>query len=222
MIVARVRASGAGSSLSPVSDVSLEDSSPRRFPRWGSLNLDKLERRFSLGGSVVALISTLFFVPHLLHNTVVTQTQTPSLHHTCSLGYTLVKSTCEKSVLYHPKDYLVVFLGLLILGAAIGVAALRRSRPAVAVFSLLLGFLSGAAGILYFGLAGWLLVRGWRIHKFGDPSFKGAASAARAQRAERVREPRTPRSRRSSAPSMPKGPDASKRYTPKGTRPKRS
>ncbi|MBU6495459.1 MAG: hypothetical protein KGR42_03465 [Acidobacteria bacterium] len=205
-----------------MSDISASPSTPRRFPRWGALRLDKLERNFSLGGGVVALISTLFFIPHLIHNTTVTLTQTPSIHHTCSLGYSLVKSTCEKAVLYHPKDYYVVFFGLLIMGALIGVFGYLRNRPAVAVFSLLLGFLSGAAGILYFGLAGWLLVRGWRTHKFGDPSFKGAASAARAQRAARVRTPRAPRSQRGAATVTSKGPDASKRYTPKGTRPKRS
>ncbi|NNN03372.1 MAG: hypothetical protein HKL87_05195 [Acidimicrobiaceae bacterium] len=204
-----------------MSDPILSNPAPRRFPQWRSLNLDKLERNFSLGGGVVALISTLFFIPHLLHNTVVTQTQTPSAHHTCSLGYSLVKSTCQKSVMYHPSDYYVVFLGLLVMGALIAIFGYLRNRPAVAVFSLILGFLSGAAGILYFGLAGWLLVRGWRIHKFGDASFKGAASAARAQRATRT--PRAPRSRRgASVPDAIKSIEPSKRYTPKGTRPKRS
>jgi hypothetical protein len=104
----------------------------------------------------------------------------------------------------------LVFCGL-------GFIALRRRKRSLVVFSF---FVTGFAFTLIFAplgfalilLGAWLLLRAYRIQKFGTANAKMAAKEASA------RPPRRERKKAASTASTPaayKPPTANKRYTPK-------
>lgn len=99
----------------------------------------------------------------------------------------------------------------------LGYVGLRRQRRTLVVFAL---FICGFAFTLVFAplglalifLGGWLMLRAYRIQKFGTANAKLAAREAAARR------PRRERKEAARAPVTPTGhkpPTANKRYTPK-------
>jgi hypothetical protein len=104
----------------------------------------------------------------------------------------------------------LVFCGL-------GFIALRRRKRSLVVFSF---FVTGFSFTLIFAplgfalilLGGWLLLRAYRIQKFGTANAKMAAkeASARPPRRERKQAAAT-----ASKPAAYKAPSANKRYTPK-------
>ena len=99
----------------------------------------------------------------------------------------------------------------------LGYVGLRRQRRTLVVFAL---FICGFAFTLVFAplglalifLGGWLMLRAYRIQKFGTANAKLAAREAAA------RKPRRERKEAARAPVTPTGhkpPTANKRYTPK-------
>lgn len=192
---------------------------PSAAPREAILGLDKLERNLSYFGAVIAVISSLLFIPHLLKNTWITDTAKPSKSKTCATGYKLVASLCEKHVLTHPSYWWPQFGALLVIGLFIALFAWRNKRTGVIVASILLGLASGVAGILFLALGAWLLIRAFRLQRYGDATFRGSNDVARARgRASREKRPaRGERGARTAASSegAPKPPAPSKRYTPK-------
>jgi hypothetical protein len=136
-------------------------------------------------------------------------------------------STRTETIISHGKKHkaLVPIAGTwLLLGAIVlvfcglGFLALRRRKRSLVVFSF---FVIGFSFVLIFpplGFAlilfgGWLLLRAYRIQKFGTANAKMAAVEARA------RPPRRERSRSratgTAAATPYKAPVPSKRYTPK-------
>jgi hypothetical protein len=136
-------------------------------------------------------------------------------------------STRTETIVSHGKKHtaLVPIAGTwLLLGAIVlvfcglGFLALRRRKRSLVVFSF---FVIGFSFVLIFpplGFAlilfgGWLLLRAYRIQKFGTPNAKMAAVEARA------RPPRRERKRTGGATTATttafKPPSANKRYTPK-------
>jgi hypothetical protein len=136
-------------------------------------------------------------------------------------------STRTQTIISHGKKHkaLVPIAGTwLLLGAIVlvfcglGFLALRRRKRSLVVFSF---FVIGFSFVLIFpplGFAlilfgGWLLLRAYRIQKFGTANAKMAAVEARA------RPPRRERKRTGGAASATttvyKPPTANKRYTPK-------
>jgi hypothetical protein len=136
-------------------------------------------------------------------------------------------STRTQTIISHGKKHkaLVPIAGTwLLLGAIVlvfcglGFLALRRRKRSLVVFSF---FVIGFSFVLIFpplGFAlilfgGWLLLRAYRIQKFGTANAKMAAVEARA------RPPRRERKRTGGAPTATtmayKPPTANKRYTPK-------
>jgi hypothetical protein len=111
-----------------------------------------------------------------------------------------------------------LLLGAIVLGfCLLGYEGLRRRRRTLVVFAL---FVDGFAFTLIFAplgfalilLGGWLMLRAYRIQKFGTPNAKTAARQAAA------RPPRRQRKQAASSPAKPSGykpPSANKRYTPK-------
>jgi hypothetical protein len=99
----------------------------------------------------------------------------------------------------------------------LGFEGVRRRRRTLVVFAF---FITGFAFTLVFAplglalifLGGWLMLRAYRIQKFGTANAKQAAreAAARPPRRERKQAARTPPS-----PTGHKPPTANKRYTPK-------
>ncbi|HVA07348.1 MAG TPA: hypothetical protein VNG12_11465 [Acidimicrobiales bacterium] len=125
---------------------------------------------------------------------------------------------------YHlvPLSESWVLLGvLLLLCCGVGFLALQRRKRTLVAFSF---FLTGFAFTLIFAplgfalilLGGWLMMRAYRIQKYGTANAKMIAQG-RAERSPRgARAPRgTPTKKSAASPGARKPPTASKRYTPK-------
>ncbi len=177
------------------------------------MGIDDLERKISFVLGAIALVLAAILVPHLLHNTWVTDTASPSAAKTCPTHYHLVKGVCSYTHLTHPTDWLPQFLEIVLIGIALLGFAWRRKRAGVAAASLLLGLALGTAGLPFILGGGWLIVRAFRLQKYGDASFSGSSKRARAMAAERKAQ------RRGGTAPAPaadrRSPEASKRYTPK-------
>jgi hypothetical protein len=117
-----------------------------------------------------------------------------------------------------PLSGTYLLLGAIVVGfCLLGYEGLRRRKRTLVVFAL---FVDGFAFTLVFAplgfaliiLGGWLMLRAYRIQKFGTPNAKMAARQAVA------RPPRRERKQAASRPAKPavhKPPTANKRYTPK-------
>jgi hypothetical protein len=111
--------------------------------------------------------------------------------------------------------------GVILVLCVIGFAALWKRKRTLVSFSLfLLGFafavFIGLAGFLFIFLGGWLMLRAWRINKYGTTDSKVIRREAAAQpRGRQRKEAARSTSKTSSTPGTRKAPTASKRYTPK-------
>jgi hypothetical protein len=106
---------------------------------------------------------------------------------------------------------------ILLVFCVIGGLALQRRKRTMLVFSFfVIGFsftlIFAPLGFAIIILGGWLMLRAYRIQKFGTPTAKVAAreAAARPRRKERKQATRVP-----PTPTGHKAPTANKRYTPK-------
>jgi hypothetical protein len=185
------------------------------------MGLDSLERGISYFASAIAVISAALFIPHLTKNTWITDTAKYVKGKACPTGYTHAATLCEKHQLTHPSYWMPQFLLILVVGLFILLFAWRRKRVGVIVASLLLGLAGGTAGIVFLFLAAWLVIRAFRLQKYGDATFTGSSRRARTMGQEK-REGRdsTPRRTRASKDSKTTAktavaPAPSKRYTPK-------
>jgi hypothetical protein len=116
-----------------------------------------------------------------------------------------------------PVSDTYLLIGAIVVGfCLLGYEGVRRQRRTLVVFAL---FIDGFAFTLIFAplgfalilLGGWLMLRAYRIQKFGTPVAKLAAKeAARPPRRERKKAAQTP-----PTPTGHKPPTANKRYTPK-------
>ena len=220
----------------PDDDLTSADPTPRRFSRAGSassetrqavLGLNDLERKFSFAGAAVTLLFIAFYIPErLLKNTSITVTSAKLKDGSCASGYHLVTSLCSKTTIYHPSYWVIPFIYIVAMGAAIGIFALLRKRAGVIVASFMLGLASGivgSAGFVFLALGAWLAVRAFRISRYGDPTFRGANIKARERALERRANRASPaaraKSKKSAAASATasRTPAPSKRYTPKKT-----
>jgi hypothetical protein len=192
-------------------------------PRSVIMGLDTLESRVSLVGAAIALLLAGLFVPHLIHDTWVSDTLTPVKGH-CSAPYRLVSGVCRYRHLTHPSYWVPQFLLILIAALVIAGSALWRKRVGVAFAGLFLGLALGTIGVPFLILGGWLVIRALRLQRTGDPTFFGSSRKSRELAAERratrgaPRERGAARERRSrdaAGPTVRQTPTASKRYTPK-------
>jgi len=113
-------------------------------------------------------------------------------------------------------------LGLVILVlCAIGFAALwKRKRTLVAFDLFLLGFaftlFVGLLGFVFILVGGWLMLRAWRLNKYGTTNSKAIAREAAARpRGRQRKEAAQSTAKTGGSPGARKPPTASKRYTPK-------
>jgi hypothetical protein len=114
----------------------------------------------------------------------------------------------------------ILLAGISLIFAILGFVALRLRRRTILAFSLFFIGLSftytyGLLALPFLLVGGWLMVRAYRIQKYGTPSAKTIA------RDGAVRTPRTPRRDRKAAevaaskPVVHKPAAPNKRYTPK-------
>jgi hypothetical protein len=114
------------------------------------------------------------------------------------------------------QSWLLVY-GAVLLFNAFGFYGLWKRKRTLVVFSIMIsGFaiteFSAPIGFAFIVLGGWLLLRAYRIQRFGTANAKGAAQVAA------TRPPRRERKAAAAAAAKPvvhKTPTASKRYTPK-------
>jgi len=112
--------------------------------------------------------------------------------------------------------------GVILVLCVIGFAALWKRKRTLVAFSLfLLGFafavFIGLAGFLFIFLGGWLMLRAWRINKYGTTDSKVIRKVAATQPRGRQRKEaaRSKSKKTASTPGDRRPPTASKRYTPK-------
>ncbi|MGD1014062.1 MAG: hypothetical protein ABR963_06705 [Acidimicrobiales bacterium] len=191
---------------------------PSAVPREVVMGIDDLEKKVTYAAGAIALLLAGIFVPRLLKATKVTVTATPGKGNVCKAGYHLVASLCDKSHLAQPSTYWPQFLEILIIGGIMMIFAVKAKRAGVAMCALLLGLALGTVGFPFILLAAWLIIRAFRLQKYGDASFAGSGKKARemSQAKKAGRAYATPgASATTSAPRTATPPEASKRYTPK-------
>jgi len=184
------------------------------------MGIDNLERGISYVAGALAMVLALVISPRLFKNTTITTTSSLLKNKTCAATFHLVNGQCEKALVTHWSYWLPQFMEILILGLAVIYFTWRRKRAGVAVSTLLIGLAFGTVGLPFLLLGGWLIVRAFRLQKYGDATFSGSSRIARdAARAKKGG--RTPtRSKKGSAvatksSAQPVAPTQSKRYTPK-------
>lgn len=206
------------SRLAPRPTAPMSDDDLRQSMR----TLDPLERKIGWVVGALPLLLALILSPEILHNTPGTAIKLLKKGQHCPVK--LTGTTCVVSVTHHPSQYALQYSFLVAIGLIILFGVWRSKRVLVAVASLFAGLGTGVTGILSIFYGGWLLLRSWRLQRYG---VSGGA-AVRAMAVERSKErrenrttSRTPRMSRMSGKSSttaadgPKPPQSSKRYTPK-------
>jgi hypothetical protein len=184
------------------------------------LGLDHFERTVSLVGAGAALLFALATAIEWIRNVATIVKENPSATNTCLSGYHLVASLCQKVTHTTRSQWEVRFLFITIVALCILYFALRRKRAGVACFSIFLGLgLGVSTGLVFFLLGAWLIVRAYRLQKYGDASFFGSNRVAKeegqAKRANRPAKGAPTSESTASSSKASAAPMASKRYTPK-------
>jgi hypothetical protein len=187
------------------------------------LGLDNLERGISLFGASIALVLALVTAVEWVRN-VPTYNYVKHVKGTaCPKLYHLVVSECEQKIVTSRSEWEIKFFFILLVALCILYFALRRKRAGVACFAVFLGLGLGIeSGLVFFFLGVWLIVRAYRLQKYGVATMLGSNRVAKDMAVAR-REGRTFKTETSSdaktssksTPAKPTAPEASKRYTPK-------
>jgi hypothetical protein len=194
-------------------------------PRTVVLGLDSIEWRVSLAAAAIGLVFALVTAVGWSRNLATTNKVAHVKGKACQAGYHLVKSVnmCEEKVFTSRSAWEIEFVFTLVVALAILFFTLRRKRAGVACFAIFLGLGVGIErGFLFFFLGVWLIVRAYRLQKFGTPTMLGSNRVAKDMAIAR-KEGRHVTSDVSSTtsspsrptPTKPAAPEASKRYTPK-------
>jgi hypothetical protein len=171
---------------------------PKR--RKAMSTIDDIERKWSMAGLVLAFLLAIF-LPIYAHT---------SLH-----------SAKDKTTGVTSEALLIS--GAILLFCVVALVGLLRRKRTLIAFAF---FLSGLAFTLTFGplgfgfilLGGWLMLRAYRIQKYGVPGAKQVAREAALRPRGSGRQARGASgkgAKAAAASSGPKAPTANKRYTPK-------
>ena len=131
--------------------------------------LDRTEHKFALGGLSLATLAGIA-VPLW----VVSQNRVDKHGH--------------NSIAVAPDAWLL--MAAILVFCVIGFVALRKQKRTLVTFALfLIGFgftlFIGVIGFAFILLGGWLMLRAWRLNKYGSTSAKVVAREAAASRSER-------------------------------------
>jgi hypothetical protein len=198
-------------------------------PREVVLGLDPLERGLSLFGASIALVLAIVTAIEWARNLPVITTKKYVAGKSCPSAYpTHVNTLCEHIVKTTRTEWEVKFFFILIVALCILYFAIRRKRAGVACFAIFLGLGLGlGSGLVFFFLGAWLIIRAYRLQKYGIATMLGSNRVAREMATAR-KEGRAPnlepitdssstpsKGASKSVSSKPTTPEASKRYTPK-------
>jgi len=197
--------------------------------RAAILGLDTLERKVGLYGSVLALVVALAtqLGGVLNPNLAVSQSLAPLKGHICSsakLTYDKSTGKCTGKLPY-PLEHWVIGLVLLLAFAAAMLITVRIGRRGPLGFvALMTGFAFetqvGILGFPFIAAGGWLLIRAWRVQRYGSTTAS-KANPTGEKRPPATRPARPAKSKKTKA-TAPTGPAPNKRYTPKAQRKKRA
>lgn len=201
---------------------------PSLVPRAQILGLDPLEQRASwvaAGLTALLALSTVFL---WIRNPYIASSVSKLANGKCPPTSSLQSGTCEVHSHLSASAWEFRLFFIVLVGVVLAYFAWRHKRAGVATFSIFLGLGSSAIvgplsliGPLYLLFGVWLIMRAFRLQKYGDASFRGANKAAREQAAAR----KATRSGRSVNSISDGGrnatPAPSKRYTPKKSQSRR-
>jgi hypothetical protein len=213
---------------------------PSLAPREVVLGLDPLERGISIFAASIAFVLAIVTGIEWKRNLPSITTKSVPKGKSCPSAFpSRVNTLCEHIVKTTRTEWEVKFFFIVLVAACILFFALRRKRAGVATFAVFLGLGLGlGSGLVFFFVGAWLIMRAYRLQKYGVATMMGSNRVAREMALARKegREPdietytgstgasnaTTPRSG-SSKKTPPKSttPEASKRYTPKKPAPKR-
>lgn len=178
--------------------------------------VDPTERRYGLVAAVLSLVVGLFITFSVQLGVYPDTTKPVGTPKACPYGY--VDQAAGKAFdcvlnTQTPVDW-TRFAFLMVLTVAIVFSVYARRRSILAATTLLAGMAYGLLGLPFIALGGWLLVRAWRVQRFGTLNAREAADVARQRRGQRGE-----RRRRGGDGvedlARPRPPaSASKRYTP--------
>jgi hypothetical protein len=148
--------------------------------------VDDTERKLGYAASILAaVIALIAFVPFINNPSLtVNKTATPGKGHTCAtfFHYTKVngKFTCLEHLRYPRSHWVTELLIVLVFALAIFITTRIKRRAALAFATLMTGLamLLVVQSILAFAfilLGGWLMIRAWRVQRYGSPTAKGPA-----------------------------------------------
>jgi hypothetical protein len=181
--------------------------------------MDRVERNVSLFGVAIAMIISLVSLVAWIKKSPVITTQKFVKGKACPSAYPKhVGEFCEH-ILHATDSYWATrFLFIFVVAVLLLIFTLLRKRAGVACFSVFLGIGLGIAGVVFVFMGAWLIVRAFRLQRYGDATWSGSNKAAK-EMAQARKEGRDPTPKPSSVPAASPGPTApptaSKRYTPK-------
>lgn len=157
--------------------------------------VDPLERRIGYGGALLTvLIGLVEFIPYIRDPSKRVADDFARVGKHCPKGwkYSLVNGThqCVGTTAFTRTHWITELVILLFFGAFLAVAT-RYGRRSLVAFSMLFAGLavtsiSGSVlGVAYIGAGAWLMVRAYRVQKYGTTKSKEVAAIAAEQRAER-------------------------------------
>jgi hypothetical protein len=198
-----------------VSDITTPTPRNPRGTRRNPIPLDDQERKVTwFAVYIAAALAALEFV-EFIRNVPTTNTVKAGSHHSCPSGYHLVLTVCEKSTHIGRSSFLWLGGYLVVAALAITLFNRRNRRSGVVVAAIMLGFPLGTAGVAFFFLGAWLIMRAFRVQRYGDPTFAGSSRRAREVAEERRANRKAGKSLDVTSKSAP---TQSKRYTPKQSR----
>jgi hypothetical protein len=143
------------------------------------MGVDSIERKVTLFGAAIALVMSLGSVYGWVKNSPNLLTTKKVAHQACAAGYHQVLTLCEKTIPGSRADWALQFAYIFVGAALMLIFALRRSRTGIIFASLMLGLRLGMAGIVFLYVGIWLLIRAYRLQKYGDPSLFGSSRIQR-------------------------------------------
>jgi hypothetical protein len=206
------RTGGGGSPPEPVS----EDGK-----RQAIFNLDARERKWGLIGAALAAVIALWQdLPYVLNPK--TPVKLPvGKNHSCTSGFTYHKVANACEAVYDRAHWEFELAVLLAFALALFITVRIGRRSGVGFTALMAGLAFeaevGILGLPFIFGGGWLLLRAWRVQRYGSPT----GTKANPTGEKRAPPPRPERSSRKKNEPEQKGPIASKRYTPKAPKKKR-